>query len=389
MRFTLKLVLSIIAIMACILSFSRYFLIRQSFINSLEKSASQNVNQHILQKYYIESNVINSIEQGDEITTEKITEYVKNLYMYMGESSEKIILYDYDRYEIIFSNFEPIEKLDFKFIFNSESGEYYIKEANNKYYMLFPSKIIVNSSTMYIINIYDVSYIYEERNKQMQEVIFADAIILGGASIFIMIFSAFMTKPIKNLNVKAKKIAEGDFSNRVSINSKDEIGELANSFNIMSEEIENKINSLKISIKQKDDFINGFTHELKTPMTAIMGYSDMLRLKKCDEEVAKKAINYIYNETKRLEKLSHKLMELVSLSKNEIEFEYFDIKKFMNKVSEKMCNLDEIELELCLENGIVHGEKDLLEVVIRNLVENAKKAEPKDKKIVIKRTSYD
>ena len=389
MKFTLKLVLSIIAIMACILSLSRYFLVRQSFVHLIEKSASQNANQHILQRYYIESNIINNIEQGEEITSDKIEEYVKDLYMYMGENSEKVILYNYDRYEIIFSNFEQIEELDFEFIFNSESGEYYIKELNNKYYMLFPSRIMINSNIMYIVNIYDVSYMYEERDRQMREVIFADIIILGIASIFIVIFSALMTKPIKNLNFKAKKIAEGDFSNRVSIKSKDEIGELANSFNIMSEEIENKINSLELSIKQKDDFINGFTHELKTPMTAIMGYSDMLRLKKCDEEVAKKAVNYIYNETKRLERLSYKLMELMSLSKKEIKFEYFDIEKFMNKISAKMFGLDEIELELCLESEIVQGEKDLLEVVIRNLVENAKKAEPKDKKVVIKRKDYE
>ena len=48
-------------------------------------------------------------------------------------------------------------------------------------------------------------------------------------------------------------------------------------------------------------------------MTAIMGYADLLRLKQCDEETSKKALNYIYMETKRLEKLSLKLMELMSL----------------------------------------------------------------------------
>lgn len=66
-------------------------------------------------------------------------------------------------------------------------------------------------------------------------------------------------------------------------------GELAESFNTMAEQIKNKVNELNLALKQKDDFISGFTHELKTPMTAIIGYSDMLRLKKCDEELTRKS----------------------------------------------------------------------------------------------------
>ena len=383
MKITLKLVLSIIAIMACILSVSRYFIVRQSFEHSLEKSGAQNYKQHILQRYYIESNIISNIEIGEEITNEMIVEYVKALYRYMGENSERITLYN--KQEIIFSNFDEVEKLDFDFIYNNQDGDYYIREVNSRHYMLFSSNITINNSVIYIVNIYDISDIYAERDRQMKEVIFSDIIILGIASVFIIIFSAVMTKPIKILNNKAKKIANGDFSSRVDIKSSDEIGELANSFNTMSEEIEKTIKSLEFSIKQKDDFINGFTHELKTPMTAIMGYSDMLRLKKCDEALNQKAINYIYNETKRLEKLSHKLMELMALSEESLELEEIDIRDFVTKVSNRIVNLEGIKLVLEVEDASIKGEKELLEVVIRNLVENAKKAEPKDNKISIKR----
>ena len=223
--------------------------------------------------------------------------------------------------------------------------------------MLFSSNITINNSVIYIVNIYDISDIYAERDRQMKEVIFSDIIILGIASVFIIIFSAVMTKPIKILNNKAKKIANGDFSSRVDIKSSDEIGELANSFNTMSEEIEKTIKSLEFSIKQKNDFINGFTHELKTPMTAIVGYADLLRLKRCDEEVTKKAINYIYNETKRLEKLSHKLMELMALSEESLELEEIDIRDFVTKVSNRIVNLEGIKLVLEVEDASIKGDK--------------------------------
>jgi len=61
MRFTFKLVLSITAIMSCILACSRYFVIRNNFINSLEKRIIQNINQNTYQRYYIESNAIRTI----------------------------------------------------------------------------------------------------------------------------------------------------------------------------------------------------------------------------------------------------------------------------------------------------------------------------------------
>ena len=387
MKFSLKLVLSIIAIMACILSCSRFFIIRQSFRHSIEKSANQNSNQNIAQRYYLESNIVNNIQQGEEITNEKIIEYIKSLYSYIGENSEKIVLYD-ETENVIFSNFEKTKDMNINILLKEETDNYYIRRVENRHYMLFSSYLTNNNNVIYIINIYDITDLYEERNKQMKEVLIVDFIILSIASIFIIIFSALLTKHIKKLNIISKKIARGEFSNRISIKSKDEIGELANSFNIMTEEIENKINSLNLVIKQKDDFINGFTHEIKTPMTAIIGYSDMLRLKKCDEQLTKKALNYIYTEAKRLEKLSYKLMNLMALSENSIELESVDICDFVNKISSKITNLENITLKISLEPAKIKGDKELLEVVIRNLVENAKKSEPKDNTILIKRRNY-
>lgn len=126
----------------------------------------------------------------------------------------------------------------------------------------------------------------------------------------------------------------------------------------------------------------GFTHEIKNPMTAIVGYSDLLRLKKCDEEVTSKALNYIYTEAKRLEVLSYKLMNLMSLSEETINLENINIKELINKTSKKIL-LSSIFLKLDVEEVIVIGDKDLLEVVIRNLIENSKKAKPKDNMILI------
>lgn len=290
-----------------------------------------------------------------------------------------------EEYEKIYSNFDNIESLDINPILNQETDIYYTRKINNQHYMLFSTHWSIDNKNMYIVNAYNIDSIYQERDRQLSIILFADIIILIISSIVIYVFSVILTKPINTLNKTSKKIASGKFSERVNIKSKDEIGELAESFNSMANQVENKITELNNLVKQKDDFINGFTHELKTPMTAIIGYADLLRFKKCDEEVSQKALNYIYAEAKRLENLSFKLMKLMSLSDENIEMSVIEVSDFINKIARaETYLLNENKLEIDIENAKIVGDSELLEVVIRNLVENANKAEPKDNKILIK-----
>lgn len=383
MKFGVKLILYIIVIIACILSISRYCIIRQSFNYSLNKSIEESINRYIAQKYYLESNIIKNIEAGEKITGEDLITEVKLLYSYIGETTEKITLFDNNK-DIIFSNIEINGQIIEEILSENNINNYYIKKVEKNWYVLFPSKLSVDNENVYMVNIYDITYIYEERERQIREIMIADFIILSVSSIFIAIFSWLLTKPIEKLNTITKRVAKGELNVRVNIKSKDEIGELAESFNIMAEEIENKIISLNLSIKQREDFINGFTHEIKTPMTAIIGYADMLRLKKCDEEVTKTALNYIYSEAKRLEILSHKLMNLMSLKTDKIEFEIVNVKEFFNKIIAKEI-LSDIEIKIQAQEAEIRADKSLLEVVIKNLIENAKKAKPKDKIVILKR----
>lgn len=348
---------------------------------TIEESTNRNIKENTLEKCYLENSIISNIQIGEEITNEKIIEYIKKLYSYMENEKDMIALYT-NNGEKIFSNFEEIDNVNVQELFDTEMDKRCLRKIKDKNYMLLSTCWTINSQIIYIINIYDISYIYQKRDRQLIDILYADIIILAVSSVFVAIFSIILNKPIKVLNETSQKISMGKFSERVDIKSQDEIGELSNSFNIMAEQIENKINSLNLSIKQKNDFITGFTHEIKTPMTAIIGYSDLLRLRKCNKEVTKKALDYIYHESKRLEKLSYKLMSLMSVSEDKIELKNIEIKKFIEKISKKIL-LEQINLELQVEKAVVKLDEDLLEIVIRNLVENAKKAEPKDKVILI------
>lgn len=381
MKFWIKLMLGIVIIISIILSFSRYITVRQNFINSLEKEVKQNSNKHRLERYYLDSNIVSKIQQGEEFTDDHLIEYIKSLYSYMENDLESVEIYAEDASQI-FSNFDKTGDLGLQNLFDKENDKYIIRKIENRNYMVFCSYCTVSNVSIYIVNIYDITSIYDERVRQLKDIMFADIIVLVISSIVVAVFSIVLTKPIEELNKLTKEISSGDFKKRVKVRTNDEIGELADSFNIMAEKIENQINSLELSIKQKDDFISGFSHEIKTPMTAIIGYSDLLRLKNCSDDIRIPALNYIYSESKRLEDLSYKLLSLMEISEDKIELKDVKIKEFLEKVSKKIV-LDDIQIKLDLEEGIVKIDESLLEIVIRNLVQNAKKAEPKDNCIYI------
>ena len=71
---------------------------------------------------------------------------------------------------------------------------------------------------------------------------------------------------------------------------------------------------LDLSVRQRDDFVAAFTHELKTPITSMMGYASLLRAGELPPEQRKKAADYIYHETKRLEALSLKLLVMMAVA---------------------------------------------------------------------------
>lgn len=101
------------------------------------------------------------------------------------------------------------------------------------------------------------------------------------ASILLVIFSKLLTRPLVKLKDASKEVAEGNFNMRVKeshgITSSTEITELSQSFNTMADYVEDYIEQLKLATQNRDNFIADFTHELKTPLTSVIGYADMLR----------------------------------------------------------------------------------------------------------------
>lgn len=86
-----------------------------------------------------------------------------------------------------------------------------------------------------------------------------------------------LVKPLQRVSVVSGKIADGDYSVRVPVDNGDEIGEMSENFNYMTEQLVEKLLKMDVMLKNQEEFMGRFAHELKTPMTSIIGYADLMR----------------------------------------------------------------------------------------------------------------
>ena len=177
-------------------------------------------------------------------------------------------------------------------------------------------------------------------------------------------------RPLDVLTDATNDMANGEYSRRVEVTSRDELGSLAEHFNVMAEAVEQNQRFLQESEERKTLMMGNLSHELKTPMTAIAGYAETLLTTKLSEEQREEALYYIYSETNRLGRLSNKMMQLLSLSEGDVvEKKDVNAEELFQGIQEAV-SVKKKEHSVEVETT----DEDLIRDVIINLVDNAIKA---------------
>lgn len=375
MKFSLKIVIGTMLIVIVMFSILGIILIHKNFKNSYHLQMKQNIEEHYLEKYSIENNIKENVSSDGMIQKDMLQEYLYTLTSYLENSRKLAIFIDQS---IIWNN------LPFGIEEDVIKNNVKIYDFDSKKYSIISSSIIVNDQVVEIVSVYDITPIFVVRNQNLIYFYLMDVILIIFSGGLITIFVHYLTKPIKKLNDTTKRITAGDYSNRIDIRSNDEIGELASSFNAMSSAIESKILEMEKSVEEREEFVSNFTHELKTPMTSIMGYAKILKQNRYTKEDKEKALDYIYSESKRLEVFSHKLLDLMELSNGRISFEIINTKMYFAVFKDLVLKrFNEIQLDLDIEESNILIDEDLITSCIINLIENAVKASSINSKIKI------
>ena len=144
--------------------------------------------------------------------------------------------------------------------------------------------------------------------------------------------------------------------------------------------------SLRESAQRQKDFTASFAHELKTPLTSVIGYADTLRSRALPPERQFEAANYIFTEGKRLEAMSFALLDLFALDKKEPERTLCrteDLAKAAAQSAAYMLQQSGVQLETKVQPGSIQAAKELFVSLLFNLIDNARKASEPGQRITL------
>lgn len=256
-----------------------------------------------------------------------------------------------------------------------KNSAYFITKGSNRTFYYATPVVIGDKYT------YSVAFIYSLSEADKMKVSTLQMFILTGliSSVIIILvgtgISNMIIHPIKSLNTATKRFSKGDLSSRADVVTKDEVGELSATFNSMADNIQDMITKLNYEKEKQKSFFDNFTHEIRTPLTTILGYTDLL-WKTNDEEVKDRSLFHIDSEGKRMLKMVESLLELSKLKKYDMELnvQETDIKGLVEEVCDSMhykANRYNIRIRLDLKPSTHSVDPDLFKQLLINIIDNS------------------
>lgn len=224
---------------------------------------------------------------------------------------------------------------------------------------------------LHLVSSFDLTGLYRDRDASLRRFLGLEAVVLAAGAAVMGLLARQVTRPLRVLTATSAQIAGGDYARRTALHTGDEIEQVSRSFDKMADAVQEKIADLEADVQKREDFMGAFTHELKTPMTSIIGYADVLRSLQTDPDEQREAAAAIYHEGRRLESLSQKLLALLALGGEELELTDLDLATLWQPLRAACPGA---AVETPAGHWVVRGDADLLLDLLCNLVQNAAKA---------------
>lgn len=229
-----------------------------------------------------------------------------------------------------------------------------------------------------------------------------DILILGVFSlliflIFFILASHNMVNYLREINRGIERITQGDLDTNVRIIGEDEISMMAYSINEMRMEIKEVMDKERMAEKSKNELITNVAHDLRTPLTSIIGYLDLIKNEDyINKDMRLKYIGIAYDKSKNLESLIEDLFDFTRYAKDKIQMkkDRIDINRFMEQLIEEFYpsfsdNHLEVQVRISQEELYIEVDGELLARAIGNLITNAIKYGSDGKLILVSTESMD
>jgi Signal transduction histidine kinase len=298
----------------------------------------------------------------------------------------------FDKEEVLLCSYQEPDDMDRQLLSQEPFDEecHVEKYKHGKiYYMKTISELTIQGSPYFLITTSDISDIYSYQNTLIYWAVFVCGI--GGVIIALIFLGVFKVcfQPLADISENVKIIASGKYDRRISVKRRDELGELACSVNDMAQAVGDNVKSLQELADEQRRFIDNLTHEMKTPLTSIISFADIIQI---DGNITlEKAVGHarvIAKEGRRLNLISQKLMDFIHIGKiSEEDKIEVSVKSLFEDISIAMKPILE-KKNICLKKEIqdytLKIDYELFKTMICNYVDNAMKASQENGIIEIK-----
>lgn len=393
MKFRYKVLISNMIVVSICLGTIGYFMIVKNFNLALEQQIQNSIEENNLFQASIEYELLSIMDTNSfsaNFLMEKLVEASENVYTNMSaNASELYVAYNNN---LIYSSSDSDSMEDLWMTAEVGKKNYTIINSDDSYYIYVTSCNLLLDKRLNIVNQRDITSIYTMMKQQSNYYKLLLVIALIVCSIFMFVLSVLLTKPLEKLQKVSESFGKGDYDARIHIKSNDEVGKLATTYNTMADSVEDHVNQLKSMVTRQEQFVADFTHEIKTPMTSIIGYADTLRSRELPREQQIMAASYIFSEGRRLEAMSMKLFEFIYTKQHDINPSKLMLRKLMNEISDSvvpLLNTKNITLTTQFCDCYISGDLDLLKSAFINLIDNSRKASKEGGTIIFSSTLYD
>ncbi len=377
MRFAWKVTLAALCILLLCTGVGSYLLISLSFQSALEREIDMAQEEMQMLRISFEA-----VCDARGVTLENAPERRRSLERTLAEAS-----YFADRrFRVttpsgshIYSTLDSSSDQELLSQIGPRSSGYVLRreDASGRYLLHCAGPVALPDGSLYMETVRDISRLFNDREIHYQVYRWIVLLVMGAGSLVMFALSYWLTTPIRSLGRVATQLAQGDYSPRAKVLGGDEISELAESFNHMADAVEKTVQELEDAARRQEDFTASFVHELKTPLTSIIGYADMLRSGNLPEDMRFKAASYIFSEGKRLENLSLALMSLLVVGHSAADARPVNMRRLCQeagRICQPAMRAKGLTLSVRAEEGLLRGDAALLQTLLQNLLDNARKA---------------
>lgn len=384
MKLSTKMTLGAVMLLTFCLCAAGLVLNAHSFSQSLASAVLQSTARHDSERYALEQQVyaelantpsISMALQNAALRTAREQNTSGGFAVYQGKTLS------------LFSNLPPAVRKtrQIETVADIVPNRYRICEKDGARCVLLATPLALPGATetYTLLSAYDITDVFRARTAQLWTWCAITAAVLAASAGLVYRFSRRLTRPLEQLQQASGQIAQGDYALRTAVATGDEIGALSRSFDAMADAVQQQMEALRETARRQMDFVAAFTHEIKTPMTSMMGYAGLLRAGRQTEEVRLEAATYLYHETKRLESLSQHLLALLGLQEGEAVWETVLTVPLLHGLERSLPGTSslcapaaqrDVPITFSAQAAAVRADRLLLDDLLRNLILNAKRA---------------